>query len=159
MRQIDSEHPKAMRNPERPDREAGIAAPGRNPAGLFHGWGPKLMVCAFAMGSIAFADKPAMADTQHVAMSACVTPDRGALLLSNPTPELPAGVSTRGTTVMRIDVSPSGHVDDLAVVQSAGDPRLDYEAMRVARASRYAYASHNCTAINERVLYAVIFGD
>src|SRR5579884_1445335 len=105
MRQIDSEDPKAMRNPERPDREAGIAAPRRNPGGLFPGWGPKLMLCALAMGGIACANKPAMAASQHVAVAACMTPDRGALLLSNPTPELPLGVSARGTTVMLIDLS------------------------------------------------------
>jgi TonB family protein len=159
MRQIDPEEPKSIRNPRRPDPEAGIATPGRNPTGLFHGWGPKLMLCALAIGAAGFANKPAIAAPQHVAVSACDTPDRGATLLSNPTPQMPSGVSERGTTVMRIDLSPSGHIEALAIAQSAGDMRLDFEAVRVAQASRYASASRNCNPVSDRVLYAVTFSD
>jgi TonB family protein len=158
MRQIDPEEHKAIRNPARPDQESGIATPGRNPTGLFHGWGPKLMLCALAIGAAGFANAPVDA-AEHVAILACRTQDHGAALLSNPTPELPAGVNASGTTVMRIDVSPLGHIDALTIAQSAGDPRLDFEAMRVARASHYASATRNCNPVSDRVLYDVIFGD
>jgi TonB family protein len=159
MRQTDSEELKATRNPIRPDAEGGIATPRRNPTGLFHGWGPKLMLCAVAIGAFASANKAAIAGPEHVALSACVIPDHGASLLSNPTAEIPAGVSARGTTVLRLDLSPMGHIDRLAVAQSAGDPQLDFEAMRVAQASHYASASRNCTPVSDRVLYAVTFSD
>jgi TonB family protein len=159
MRQIDTEKPKATRNPIPPDAEGGIATPLRNPTGLFHGWGPKLMVCALAIGAIGFANKTAIAAPQQVALSACVAPDHGAALLSNPIAELPAGVSARGTTVLRIDLSPLGRIDSLSVAQSSGDPLLDFEAVRVARASHYASASRNCTAVSDSVLYAVIFDE
>jgi TonB family protein len=159
MRQIDPEEVKATRNPTRSDSEGGIATPQRNPSGLFHGWGPKLMVCALALAGIGFANTTANAATQQVALSACVAQDRGASLISNPTADIPAGVSARGTTVLQLDLSPSGHVDAVAVAQSAGDPLLDFEAMRVARASRYASASHNCNAVSDRVLYEVVFSE
>lgn len=159
MRHIDPEEAKATRNPILPNSEGGIATPVRNPGGLFHGWGPKLMLCALAVGTIGFANKPAVAATEHVALAACATADRGASLLSNPTAEIPDGVGARGTTVMRLDLSPLGHINALAIAQSSGDSQLDFEAIRVARQSRYAPAIRHCSAASDQVLYAVTFSE
>jgi TonB family protein len=147
------EHLKT-RNPERSDDVAGIALPQRVSGKLFPGWGPKLMLAAFAVGALAVSNRPASAATA-VAQAACG--DHGAVLVSSPVFGAPDGMSGNHETVLRIDLTASGRIANLAVAQSSGDPILDFEAIRVARESRYAAAVDGCKPAADSFLYRVTF--
>jgi TonB family protein len=154
MRHNDTTERIRSRNPERLDDESGVALPKRLPGTLFQGWGPKLMVAALAIGTLALSNKPANAATA-VAMTACE--NHGATLISSPSFDVPDGVAERGDAILRIDLSATGRIENLAVAQSSGDPLLDFEAMRVARESRYNAAIVDCKPAADSVLYRVTF--
>jgi TonB family protein len=146
-------HAKVVRYPGRPDDQAGVVMPKRICGNLFQGWGPKLLAAALAIGALAVSEKPVLA--QSVAQAACA--DRGATLISSPSFSRPEGAMAGGVTLLRINLSASGQIEHVAVSQSSGDPVLDIEAIRIARASRYNPAMANCRAAAETFLYRVEF--
>ena len=157
MLSIENEQIKQVRNPGRPDSEAGTVRPMRTPSALFHGWGPKLFVAALAICGLSLSTKPAFAATQIAIISGCAAPDHGASLLSAPDVETPDGVGAAGEAIMRADLSSAGRVRDVAMAQSSGTFELDFAAMQVVRESRFAPASIGCTPAGESVLYDVIY--
>lgn len=147
------EHLK-IRNPGRPDDQAGIAAPRRLPGTLFQGWGPKLMAAALLVGALAFAEKPARAESA-IAYAACA--NHGAELISSPSFSNPSGIDDAGVALVRINLSASGAIQQLTLAQSSGNPLLDIEAMHVVRTSRFSGATIDCKPAGETVLYRVEF--
>ncbi|HTU70302.1 MAG TPA: energy transducer TonB [Candidatus Baltobacteraceae bacterium] len=157
MFNTNDEHPKNLRNPERTEQSTGIARPIRTSQKLFAGWGPALLTGAVTLFALLCASVPASAATKVILASACSTPNHGAALLSHPDVMLPDGVNGTGTTILRVDLAASGEISNIAVAQSSGDSALDFAAMRVARASRYAAASWDCQPAGDSFLYKVIF--
>lgn len=158
MLPIDYEDLKNVRNPGRPDSEAGLARPMRTPNPLFKGWGPKLLTVTLALCGIAITRTPAWADVKVVAITSCAA-DRGAQLLSHPDATLPDFVYANGETTLRVKLNAMASVDDIAITQSSGDVILDFAAMGVVRGSRYQAASLNCTPATDEFLYKVIFSE
>jgi TonB family protein len=156
MLPIDHEDLKSVRNPGRPDSEAGLARPMRTPNPLFKGWGPKLLTVALALCGIAITRTPASADVEVIAIASCAA-DHGAQLLSHPDAILPDFVYANGETTLRVKLNASGRVDDVAIAQSSGDAMLDFAAMGVVRGSRYQAASLNCAQAPDEFLYKVVF--
>jgi TonB family protein len=156
MREIDNNEHLKIRNPERPDQETGIALPRRLPQTVFQGWGPKLMAATLAAGTLVLSNSPAKASTT-VAQTSCE--DHGAVVLSSPEFSAPEGIVAEGETVLRINLTAQGQIQDLAVVQSSGNALLDYEAMRVASESRYEAAMVDCKPAADTFLYRVTFAN
>ena len=157
MLSIENQEVKQVRNPGRPDSEAGAVRPMRTPSVLFHGWGPKLFVAALAIFGLAMSVKPALADTQIAIISGCAAPDHGASLLSSPVAEIPDGVGASGEAIMRVDLSDAGRVKNVGISQSSGTFQLDFAAMQIVRESRYSPASIGCTPAGDSVLYDVTY--
>ena len=155
MRQIDNEHLSNIRYPGRPDTEAGIVHPTTSSRSFFHGWGPRLVAGAVAIGALAFATGPVKAATEFT--PSCSSPDHSAMLLSNPDVESPEGVAASGQTILRVNLAATGRVSGVSVMQSSGNFDLDFAAVRVAEQSRYAPASADCSAAADTVLYSVTF--
>ncbi|HTZ53966.1 MAG TPA: energy transducer TonB [Candidatus Acidoferrum sp.] len=158
MLPIDHEDLKNVRNPGRPDSEAGLVRPMRTPNPLFKGWGPKLLTIALALCGIVITRTPASADVKVIAITNCAA-DHGAELLSNPDAILPDFAYPNGETTLRVKLNASGRVDDVAIAQSSGDAMLDFAAMGVVRGSRYQPATQSCAAAADEFLYKVIFSD
>jgi TonB family protein len=153
MRRIDETQHLKSRNPGRPEDEGGVAMPKRLPGTIFQGWGPKLMAAALAMIAPALTTRSATANV--VAVSACE--NHSARLISSPAISTPEDAAIGGEAILRVDLSATGQIQNLAVAQSTGDALLDFEAMRVARESRYAAAFVDCKPAAESVLYRVTF--
>src|SRR5215469_11919070 len=130
MRQFDDAEALKVRNPARPDDEAGIATPRRISGNLFQGWGPKLMAAVLAASALAFTDSQVKAATVVAMGEACQ--NHGARLISNPSYVTPDGAGT-GEAVYRVNLSADGQIKDLVLERSAGDPLLDFTAMHVIR--------------------------
>ena len=154
MRQFDDTDQLKVRNPARPDNEAGIATPRRISGNLFQGWGPKLMAAALAASAIAFSDTQAKAATLVAVGMACQ--NHGARLISNPAYVTPDGAGN-GEAVFRVNLSATGQIEGLALQRSAGDPLLDFTAMHVIRESRYTAAIVGCKPSADTFLYSVNF--
>lgn len=158
MQDIDNKQIQKTRNPEVSENDhAGLVSYRRTPSQLFQGWGPKLMAAALAIGGLVASTLPATAAVKVIALATCA--GREASLISHPDAEIPSDVNVRGETVLRIDLSAMGQISSLNVQQSAGDPELDWEAMRVARGSRFTAASAGCQPAADEFLYKVIFSD
>jgi TonB family protein len=155
MRQTDNREHLQIRNPGRPDDEAGVVLPRRLPGTLFQGWGPKLMAVALLISALAMSEKPAQAEGT-LAYAACTS--HGAQLISSPSFSKPEGVEEGGVAVIRINLAASGQIQSLALARSSGNTLLDIEALHVARASRFSGAMSDCTPAPETVLYNVDFG-
>lgn len=155
MRQFDNAEPLKVRNPARPDDEAGIATPRRVSGNLFQGWGPKLMAAALAASALAFSESQVKAATLVAIGTACQ--NHGARLISSPAYVTPDSVNGVGEAVVRVNLSATGKIEDLALERSAGDPLLDFTAMHIVRESRYATATAGCKASAESFLYSVNF--
>jgi Gram-negative bacterial TonB protein C-terminal len=155
MRQFDNAENLKVRNPARPDDQAGIAAPKRVPGSLFQGWGPKLMATAFAAGALAISTSHVKAATLVAMAAACQ--DHSARLTSSPGYVTPDSVNGAGEAVYRVTLSENGRIEALALERSAGDPLLDFTAGRIVRQSRYAAAVAGCKASAETFLYSVRF--
>jgi TonB family protein len=153
MRQYDDESLK-VRNPGRPDDEAGIASPKRISGNLFQGWGPKLMAAALAASALAFSDSQVKAANLVALGTACQ--NHAARLISNPAYVTPDG-SGSGEAIVRVTLSATGRIENASLVQSAGDPLLDFTAMHVIRESRYAAAIAACKPAADSFLYDVDF--
>ncbi|MGB8965082.1 MAG: TonB family protein [Candidatus Cybelea sp.] len=159
MLPINNEDLQNVRNPGRPDREAGLARPMRTRHPIFEGWGPKLFAVAIALCGILATHTSASADVKAVAITNCAA-NHGAVLISHPDLILLDLVpSAYGETTLRVGLGASGHVDNLAIAQSSGDEMLDFAAMRLARASRYEAASVNCEPAADEFLYKVTFSE
>jgi TonB family protein len=154
VQRIDQTQQLNTRNPAGPEDEAAIAALKRLPGQVFHGWGPQLMVAALALAS-ALAPRPATANV--VAVSACE--DHGARLIDSPAISTPEEAPAGGEAVLRVGLSAAGQILNVTIAQSAGDALLDFEAMRVARESRYAAAFVDCKPAADDVLYRVSFSN
>jgi TonB family protein len=155
MRQIDNTNHVKIRTPERPIDEAGVALPKRVPGtSLFQGWGPKLMVAAVAIGALAIANRPANAATV-VAQAACE--NHAATLISSPAFGMPEGVAAGGEAIVRIDLSATGQLQNVAIAQSSGDALLDFTATSIARESRFAPEVADCKPAAGSYLYRVTF--
>jgi TonB family protein len=152
MSPIENDQLKNVRNPGRPDSEAGIVRPMRVPNELFGGWGPKLMAATLIIGALAFADKPAFATEPF-----CGIPDHAAVLLHGPAALTPEGVGASGETLVRVDLRDTGRVSSVSVARSSGNFDLDTAALRIAEQSTYAPASVDCRPTADSVLYGVTF--
>ena len=155
MRQFDNAESLKVRNPARPDDEAGIASPQRVSGNLFQGWGPKLMAAALAASSLAFWNSQVKAATL-VAMGA-VCQNHSARLISSPSYVTPDSVNGIGEAVVRVNLSAAGKIEGLALERSAGDPLLDFTAMHIVRESRYSAAIVACKSAADSFLYNVNF--
>lgn len=81
------------------------------------------------------------------ATPACTAPDAAAHVLSAitpDTPELARQEGLTGVTEVRVDLAADGNVEAVSVYRSSGSTLLDAAALRAAKASRYAAASHAC---------------
>jgi hypothetical protein len=157
MLPIENETINQVRNPARPDAEAGPVRLIRTPNPLFRGWGPKLFAAALALSGLVVTNKPAFANDQPTIAYACA--DQGAALLSNPILETPEGVGASGQTIMRVDLSAAGRVHHIAIVQTSGNFDLDFAATREVIQSRYEPAKMGCRAAEDSVLYSVTFAE
>jgi TonB family protein len=155
MRQYDDSEQLKIRNPARPDAEAGIATPHRVAGNLFQGWGPKLMAAALAASALAFTDSQVKAATLVAMGTTCQ--DHAARLVSSPAYVTPDGVNGAGEAVYRVNLSAFGKIESLTLERSAGDPLLDFTAMHVIRESRYDAAIVGCKASAQSFLYSVNF--
>ncbi|MGB6985926.1 MAG: energy transducer TonB [Candidatus Aquilonibacter sp.] len=158
MLPIDNEDLKNVRNPGRPDSEAGLVRPMRTPNPLFKGWGPKLLTIALALCGIVITRTSASANVEVIAITSCAA-DHGAELLGYPQPIIPDFVSANGETTLRVYLNAAGRVDNVAIAQSSGDAMLDFAAMHVVRGSSYQAASLSCAAASDEFLYKVIFSE
>lgn len=105
MRQYEEPEQLVVRNPARPDNEAGIAAPKRISGNLFQGWGPKLLAGGLAASTLAFSNSQAKATTL-VAIGA-------------PSYVTPIGVNGVGEAVYRVTLSTTGQIEKVTLAQSA----------------------------------------
>jgi TonB family protein len=125
----------------------------RLPGTLLQGWGPKVMAAALATTVPALSTRPVAANV--VAVSSCE--DHGAQLVSSPAVTTPEEAPAGGEAIVRVDLSAAGQIRNLTIAQSTGNALLDFEAMRVARESRYAAAFVDCKPAADDVLYRVSF--
>jgi TonB family protein len=91
---------------------------------------------------------------------ACATPHADAALAGDPFFEMPhfaeeAGSS--GTSVVEIDLLPSGALKHYALKQSSGNRVLDDSALRTARMTKYQPETQDCVAIAGSYLLVVDF--
>lgn len=152
MHYFDDTRRLSVRNPRRPHDESDPNG-ARLLAPVFQGWGPKLIGVALAIVAAALAMRPASANV--VAVASCENHD--ARLVSSPALSVPEGAAAGGEAILRVDLSASGQIRDLAVAQSAGSALLDFAAMREARESHYAAAFVDCKPVAAHVLYHVTF--
>jgi TonB family protein len=122
---------------------------------LLQGWAPKLMAAGLATIAPILSARPTAANV--VAVSSCE--DHGARLISSPAVSTPDEAPAGGEAILRVDLSAAGQIRNLTIAQSTGDARLDLEAMRVARESRYAAAFVDCKPAADDVLYRVTFSN
>jgi TonB family protein len=155
MLRIEKEELGNVRNPGRPDNEAGIVQPMRTANPLFKGWGPKLIATAVALNALRYSTAPTSA--AQVAMASCSSPSHAATLISAPMADYPNGVAGSGQTVLRVMLASTGRVKNIAVAQSSGNVDLDFAATQVAEHSRYAPAVTACQATDDAFLYSVDF--
>jgi TonB family protein len=152
VRRIDETQQLNTRNPAGPEDEAAAADLKRLPNTVFQGWGPQLMVAALAVASV-LAPRPATANV--VAVSSCE--NHGARLISSPAVSTPDEAPAGGEAIVRVGLSAAAQILNITIAQSTGDARLDIEAIRVARESRYAAAFIDCKPAADDVLYRVSF--
>lgn len=155
MRQYDDSELFEVRDPVSPDREAGIATTKRISGNLFQGWGPKLLAGGLAASAVAFSNSQAKATTLVAISATCQ--NHGARLISSPSYVTPNDVNGVGEAVYLVTLSATGKIEKVALEQSAGDPVLDFTAMRVVRESRYAAAADDCRPTEDSFFYAVDF--
>jgi TonB family protein len=113
------------------------------------------MAAGLATIAPVLSTRPAAANV--VAVSSCE--DHEARLISRPTVSTPDEAPAGGEAILRVDLSAAGQIRNLTIAQSTGDARLDLEAMRVARESRYAAAFVDCKPAADDVLYRVTFSN
>lgn len=90
----------------------------------------------------------------------CATPHADAALAGIPyfeMPEIAAARGDSGTSVVEVDLLPSGALNHYALEQSSGNPVLDDSALRTARMSKYQPETRNCVAISGSYLLVVDF--
>lgn len=153
MPRTDDTRHLSVRNPRRPQDDVDPAIPTRPQAAVFHGWGPTLIAAALAIAGAALTTRPATANV--VAVASCE--NHGARLMSSPALSTPEDAAAGGEAVLRVELSASGRIRELAIAQSTGSALLDFEALRVARESRYTAAFVDCKPADDVVFYHVTF--
>jgi TonB family protein len=122
-------------------------------------WGINLLAAALVLGGIANTGSRAGAAQIAQATPTCAG-DRPASLRSAMVPTIPDDlhiVDLMTSASVRIDVAESGDVRGAAIERSTGDARLDDEALRVARLSKFTAATKECQPIPGSYLYEVTF--
>jgi TonB family protein len=77
----------------------------------------------------------------------CTTPHADAALAGVPffeMPEIAEAKGDSGTSVVEVDLLPSGALNHYALAQSSGNSILDDSALRTARMSKYQPETQNC---------------
>lgn len=90
----------------------------------------------------------------------CATPHTDAALAGTPffeMPQIAEEKGDRGTSVVEIDLLPSGVLNHYALEQSSGNSVLDHSAFRTARMTKYQPETRNCVAISGSYLLEVDF--
>ncbi len=90
----------------------------------------------------------------------CATPHTDAALAGTPffeMPEIAEEKGDKGTSVVEIDLLPSGALNHYALEQSSGNSVLDDSALRTARMTKYQSETQNCVAIPGSYLLVVDF--
>jgi TonB family protein len=88
----------------------------------------------------------------------CATPHTDATLAGTPffeMPEIAEAKGDRGTSVVEIDLKPSGALNRYALAESSGSSVLDDSALRTARMTKYQAETQNCVAISGSYLLVV----
>ena len=124
---------------------------------FFPGWGPKLFAVLFAAALACAGAHPSDA---QIAQADCPIADRPASVVEAATPAYPRldwepGVRTVG---VQVDLTTNGTLAGASIAQSSGIAQFDWEALRVARESRYEAAIDNCRPAGGTFLYLVTFG-
>ncbi len=102
--------------------------------------------------------------TQMLAASvqrpSCATPHTDAALAGTPffeMPQLAEEMGNRGSSVVEIDLLPSGALNHYALEQSSGNFALDDSALRTARMTKYQPETRDCVTIAGSYLLVVDF--
>jgi len=102
---------------------------------------------AAAAASVAVTLEPA--HSQIAMIGACQSADQDARITHLALPSFPwDALSSTGTTVIEIQLSPNGNLAAKRVVSSSGDPMFDREALMSARRSTYAAEMRGCGRIS-----------
>ena len=92
--------------------------------------------------------------------ASCVTAHTDAALAGTPyfeMPEIAEAKGDSGSSVVEVDLLPSGALSHYALAQSSGNSILDDSALRTARMSKYQPETQNCVAIRGSYLLVVDF--
>jgi len=105
---------------------------------------------------------PAPAETPEpvIPTPSCTEPDVAAHVvnaITPDTPELARQEGLNGVTEVRVDLRPDGTVDSVSVYRSSGSTLLDGAALRAAKASTYAAASHDCRNLSGSYIFKAEF--
>jgi TonB family protein len=90
----------------------------------------------------------------------CTTSHADAALAGVPffeMPEIAEAKGDSGSSVVEVDLLPSGALSHYALAQSSGNSILDDSALRTARMSKYQPETQNCVAIRGSYLLVVDF--
>jgi TonB family protein len=90
----------------------------------------------------------------------CEAPNVTAATIYAEQPDTPAMATVMhltGTTLVQVDLDPSGAITGTSVAKSSGTPLLDFAALKAARASTFRAEVRNCTAVAGSYLFEVQF--
>lgn len=103
---------------------------------------------------------PAPTTAPTPAKPSCTVPNQDASVVNKVDPDYPDAarqVSATGTARIRVDLSPTGTVTNVAVYQSAGNASLDQAAMKAARESTYSPEIVDCQKTAKSYLFLATF--
>jgi TonB family protein len=115
----------------------------------------QLLVPARAYGTT--FDRMASETASSRVAIACAHPNAEAEIINAVAPELPHGISARGVVNVLVTIAPSGRVEEASTVHSSGNQKIDAAVLVAARQSTYSAKIVNCTRVEGRYLFHVLF--